>query len=90
MNQNQSNIGLMDQLMACAKKFASRDDVEKCVSLVELGTISLNCKNCTLKFSTCIITKCSGPCLKEDADHNHCEKCAKVVGCSLYGCNGPN
>ena len=65
-------------------------DVQKCVSSVELGKTSLNCKNCFKELSTCIIDKCSGPCFKENADHNQCEKCAKDVKCSLDECNSPN
>ena len=90
IKQKQSSIDIRAQLGSCAKNFTCRDDVQKCVSSVELGKTSLNCKNCFKELSTCIIDKCSGPCFKENADHNQCEKCAKDVKCSLDECNSPN
>ena len=80
----------MAKLGECAKNFTCSDDVGTCVSLVEMGTTSLHCINCIQKVSACIIDKCSGPCFKENSNHNQCEKCIKDVKCSLDECNSPN
>ena len=87
-------IGLIIRFEACVVGNNTQDpDIKECLSAnLSSSKTSENCRTCLVEVFSCIISKCSRPCTNQvnQSNHNECEKCTKVEGCSLNKCTSPN